>query len=157
MSWLMYVYRFGEDRREKSHGNQRKDDVTACCNQEKWKNNSCFPDLTTFQWSLSSHWKANSRTLSVCTFFWNICYALVGVEQKIEHQTVKERTANSIPREDTCLGCRPGLQPRECKRQPRIDISRPLFLLPFPSLLKIYKIFKKWNVSYIRKVYRSHV
>ena len=147
MSWLTYVFRFGEDRREKSQGNLREDDVTACCNQEKWKNKSCFPDLTTFQGSLSSHWKSNSRTLSVCTFFWNICYALVGVEQKIEHQTVKRRIANSIPREDTWLGCRPGLQPRECKRQPRIDISLPLFLLPFPSLLKYIKSLK--NETYL--------
>ena len=156
MSWLMYVFRFGEDRREKSHGNQRKDDVTACCNQEKWKSKSCFPDLTTFQGSLSSHWKSNSRTLSVCTFFWNICYALVGVEQKSEHQTVKKRMQIPSPGR-THAGLQAGSPAQGVQEATTYWYFSPSLFLPFPSLLKIYKIFKKWNVSYIRKVYRSHV
>ena len=36
--------------------------------------------------------------------------ALAGVAQWIEHWTVKQRVASSIPSQGTCLGCRPGSQ-----------------------------------------------
>ena len=41
--------------------------------------------------------------------------------------------ADSIPSQDTCLGCRPGPQLGACERQP-INISLPLFLPPFSFL-----------------------
>ena len=45
-----------------------------------------------------------------------------------------KRVAGLIPSQGTGLGCRPGSQQGVRKRQPRIDVSLPLFLLPFPSL-----------------------
>ena len=41
------------------------------------------------------------------------------------------------PSQDTCLGCGLGLQLGTCESQPHIDISLPLFLLPFLLSLKI--------------------
>ena len=60
--------------------------------------------------------------------------ALAGVAQWIECQPVNQRVTGSIPSQGTCLGCRPDPQYRVCERQPHIDISLPLFLLPFLSL-----------------------
>ena len=66
--------------------------------------------------------------------------AVAGVVQWIEHQPENQRVVGSVPSQGTCLGCRPGPQYRACERQPHIDVSLPLFLLPFHSL-KINKIF----------------
>ena len=60
--------------------------------------------------------------------------ALAGAAQWIEHQPANQRFASSIPSQGTCLGCRPGSQYGACERQPHIDVSLPLFLLPFPTL-----------------------
>ena len=54
--------------------------------------------------------------------------------QWIECRPVNQRVAGSIPSWGTCLGCGPGPQWGTCGRQPHIDVSVPLFLLPFPSL-----------------------
>ena len=43
--------------------------------------------------------------------------ALAGVAQWTEHWPVNQGVANSIPNQDTCLGCGPGLQWGACKRQ----------------------------------------
>ena len=40
----------------------------------------------------------------------NTSVALAGVAQWIEHQPMKQRVADSIPSQGTCLGCRPGPQ-----------------------------------------------
>ena len=58
--------------------------------------------------------------------------ALAGVAQWIEHQTVKQRVASSIPSQDTCLGFGPGPQWGACERQPHFGVSLPLFLLLSP-------------------------
>ena len=63
----------------------------------------------------------------------NIQIALAGVAQWIEHGPVNQRVAGSIPSQSTCLGCGPGPQFRVHERQPHIDVSLLLFLLPFPS------------------------
>ena len=157
MSWLMYVFRFGEDRREKSQGNLREDDVTACCNQEKWKNKSCFPDLTTFQGSLSSHWKSNSRTLSVCTFFFEIYVMPWLVWSRRLSTRLWRKGCKFHPQGGHMPGLQAGSPVEGVQEATTYWYFSPSLFLPFPSLLKIYKIFKKWNVSYIRKVYRSHV
>ena len=47
--------------------------------------------------------------------------------------------ACSIPSQGTRLGCGPGPQQQACEKQPHIDVSLPLFLLPFLSLLFILK------------------
>ena len=60
--------------------------------------------------------------------------ALAGVAQWIECQPANQRVASSIPSQGTCLGCRPGPQYRVHERQPHIDVSLLLFLLPSPSL-----------------------
>ena len=60
--------------------------------------------------------------------------SLAGVTQWIECQPLKQRVAGLIPSQGTCLSCRPGPQQGVCERQPHIDASFPLFLLPFPSL-----------------------
>ena len=60
--------------------------------------------------------------------------ALAGVAQWIEHQPVNQRITGTIPSQGTCLGCGPGPQYGACERQPHIDVSLPLFHLPFPSL-----------------------
>ena len=59
--------------------------------------------------------------------------ALAGVAQWIECQPANQRVSGSIPSQGTCLGCRPGPQWGACERQPYIDVSLPLFLLPFPK------------------------
>ena len=66
---------------------------------------------------------------------------IAGVAQGIEHGPANQRVASLIPSRDTCLGCGPGPQQGACQRQPYIDVSLPLFLLPLS--LKIKKIFKK--------------
>ena len=60
--------------------------------------------------------------------------ALAGMAQWIECWPVSQRVDGSIPSQDTCLGCEPDPQRGACERQPHIDVSLPLFLLPFPSL-----------------------
>ena len=60
--------------------------------------------------------------------------ALAGVAQWIEGRSVNQRVTGSIPSQGTCLGCGPGPQRGAHERQPHIDVSLPLFLLPFPSL-----------------------
>ena len=59
---------------------------------------------------------------------------LAGVAQWTEHRHVNQRVAGSMPSQGTCLGCGPGPQQGTCKRQPRTDVSLPLFLSPFPCL-----------------------
>ena len=61
-------------------------------------------------------------------------WALAGVAQWVEHWPANERVTGLIPRQGTCLGYGPGPQCRVCERQPHIDVSLPLFLLPVPSL-----------------------
>ena len=61
--------------------------------------------------------------------------ALAGVAQWIEHGPANQRVAGSIP----SPGHMPGLQARSPvgaggERQPHIDVSPHLFLLPFPSV-----------------------
>ena len=61
--------------------------------------------------------------------------AMAGVAYWIEHRPMKREVANSIPSQDTCLGCRPGPQLGVCKIQQinacltHIEVSLP----PFPS------------------------
>ena len=38
----------------------------------------------------------------------NMCVAMAGMAQWIEHQTAKQRITGSIPSQGTCLGCGPG-------------------------------------------------
>ena len=45
-----------------------------------------------------------------------------------------EKVTGSIPGQGTCLGCGPDPQMGARETQPHIDVSLPLFLLPFPSL-----------------------
>ena len=66
---------------------------------------------------------------------------LAGMAQRIEHLTLNQRVPGSIPSQGTCL-MRTSPQWGACERQPRIDASLPLILLPFPSL-EINKILKK--------------
>ena len=44
--------------------------------------------------------------------------ALAGVAQWVEHWSVNQRVAGSIPSHGTCLGCRAGPWLRACERQP---------------------------------------
>ena len=78
-------------------------------------------------WSCQSPWKTPilpvKKSHSV----------LAGVAQWIECWPANQRVAGSICIYGTCLGCRPGPQLGEYKRQAHIDISLLLFLLPFPS------------------------
>ena len=67
-------------------------------------------------------------------FFLNKKEALAGLAQWVERQPANQRVTGSIPSQGKCLGCRPGPQWGACGRQPHIDVSPPLFLLPFPSL-----------------------
>ena len=60
-------------------------------------------------------------------------FALAGVAQWIERQPANQRVASSNPSQGTCLGCRPGPQFGVHEKQPRIDVSLPLFHPPFPS------------------------
>ena len=46
---------------------------------------------------------------------------------------MNQSVAGSIPSQGTCLGWGPDPQ-RGREGQPHIDVSLPLFLLPFPSL-----------------------
>ena len=63
--------------------------------------------------------------------------ALAGVAQWIECQPVNRKVTASIPSQGTCLGCRPGPQLGECKRQ-WIGVSLPFFL-SLPLSLKVNK------------------
>ena len=49
-------------------------------------------------------------------------------------QAMNQMVAGSIPSQGTYLGCGPGPQKGAHEKQPHIDASLPLFLLPFPSL-----------------------
>ena len=60
--------------------------------------------------------------------------ALGSVAQWTECQPVNQRVTVSTPSQGTCLDCGPGRQWGAHERQPHIDVSLPLFLLPFPSL-----------------------
>ena len=62
--------------------------------------------------------------------------ALAGVAQWTERWPANQRVAGSIPipSQVTCLDCRPKSPVGAYERQPHIDVSLPLFLLPFPSL-----------------------
>ena len=52
----------------------------------------------------------------------------------IECWPVNQRVTGSIPSWGACLGCGPGPQLGACEGQQHVDVSLPLFLLPFPSL-----------------------
>ena len=70
--------------------------------------------------------------------------ALAGVAQWIEHQSVNQKVAGSIPSQGTCLGCGPGPQLGACERQP-INVSLTHWSFPpflSPSLLFYLKINK---------------
>ena len=60
--------------------------------------------------------------------------ALAGVAQWIECRPVNQSITSSIPSQVTCLGCRPCHHQGVHEKQPHIDVSLPLFLLPFPFL-----------------------
>ena len=69
--------------------------------------------------------------------------ALVGVAQWIECWPVNQGVASSIPSQGTWRVVSQ-VPSGECVRQPRIDVSLPLFLLAFPlSKNKLNKILKK--------------
>ena len=59
---------------------------------------------------------------------------MADVAQWIECQPANQRVLSSIPSQGTCLGCWPGEVPGSGahERQPHIDVSLPLFLLPSP-------------------------
>ena len=59
--------------------------------------------------------------------------SLAGVAQWIEWGLANQRVIGSIPSQGTCLGCGPDPQKGACERQPHIDVSLPLCLLPFLS------------------------
>ena len=59
---------------------------------------------------------------------------MAGVAQWIEHGPVNQRVTGSIPSQGTSLGCGPGPLWEARERQPHIDVSLLLFLLPLPSL-----------------------
>ena len=52
----------------------------------------------------------------------------------IECQPANRKVVGSIPSQGTSPGCGPGPQLGAHERQPHIDVSLPLFVLPFPSL-----------------------
>ena len=60
--------------------------------------------------------------------------ALAGIAQWTECGPANQRVAGLIPSQGTCLGCGPGPQLGTREGQSHIDVSLPLFLLPFPSL-----------------------
>ena len=64
----------------------------------------------------------------------NLISALAGAAQGIEHWPANQGVASLIPSQGTCLGCRLGPQWGARERQPRINVSLPLFPSPFPSL-----------------------
>ena len=64
----------------------------------------------------------------------NLGKALAGVAQWNEHKPLNLKVPGLIPSQGTCLGCGPGPWQGARKRQPHIDVSLPLFLLPFFSL-----------------------
>ena len=70
--------------------------------------------------------------------FLNVASALAGVAQWTEHGPVNQKVTSYIPRQGTCLGCRPGPQLGVCERQlidvslTHIHVSLPL---PLPSPL----------------------
>ena len=65
--------------------------------------------------------------------------ALAGVAQWIEPWPVNQKVAGLIPRQGTCLGCRPGPQQGAQDWQPHTDVSLPLLLPLFPSKNKFFK------------------
>ena len=67
------------------------------------------------------------------------CFALAGVAQWIECWLANQRVTGSIPSQGTCLGCRSGPQCGVCEQQPHVDVSLPLFLLPFSLKLIFLK------------------
>ena len=60
--------------------------------------------------------------------------ALACVAQWIEHWLANQKGAVSIPIQGIYLGCGSGPWSVVCDRQPHIDVSLPLFLVPFPSV-----------------------
>ena len=58
-----------------------------------------------------------------------------GVVQWIECGPVNQRVAGSIPSHGICLGCGPGPQQGAREMQPHIDVSPPLLLPLFHSLM----------------------
>ena len=60
--------------------------------------------------------------------------ALAGVAQWIDSRPANQMVASLIPSQGTCLGCESGHHLGAHESQPRIDVSLPLFLPPFPSL-----------------------
>ena len=66
-----------------------------------------------------------------------------GVVQWLEHGSVNQKVAGSIPNQGTCLGCGPGPWWVACGRQPHTDFFPLSFSLNSPlSKNKINKIFK---------------
>ena len=75
-----------------------------------------------------------------------------GLAQWIEYWPVNRKVAGLIPRQGTCLGCRPGPQLGVCKRQPvSLSQSLPLFLPPFLSQKKKKKRKKNKNTIFKKK------
>ena len=68
---------------------------------------------------------------SMIAMLLKVIRALAGVAQWTDCCPVNQRVAGWIPSQGTCLGCWTGPQPGAHKRQPHIDVSLPLLLLPF--------------------------
>ena len=67
--------------------------------------------------------------------YYHCCFkksALAGVVQWIECWPVNWGVTCLVPSQGTCLGCGLGPWLGACKRQPRINVSLPLFLPPSP-------------------------
>ena len=59
--------------------------------------------------------------------------SLAGVAQWMERWPANQRVAGLIPSQGTCLDWGPGPQLGAREGQPYIDVSLPVFLLPFPT------------------------
>ena len=57
---------------------------------------------------------------------------LAGVAQWIERWPENQRVPGFIPGQSTYLACGPGPHWDVCERQPHVDVSLPLFVLPSP-------------------------
>ena len=79
------------------------------------------------------------QILLLCKLYKNETSALAGVAWWIECQPANHKVADSIPRQGTCLGCRPGPQQGAQDWQPHTDVSLPLLLPLFPSKNKFFK------------------
>ena len=79
--------------------------------------------------SVTVTWNLNERKRTMAFIaFRRVGSALAGVAQWFECWPAKQEVASLIPRQGTCLGCRPGPQLEACERQPHIDRSPSMSL-----------------------------